>query len=122
MQITAARNDVPFFALFGEDGCGHRGDQFGLMLTIAINRDQHVITVFQCELKCGPECGTISLILGMSHHLDTGLPGQHLGSAIGRPIIHHQDIRAVAADLLENPVNVRRLVIDRQGGQQTKSH
>lgn len=121
LEVTAAGDDVEFTALLIESGC-EGGDQFGLMLAIAVDGDEGVVVMGFREFKRGTKCSPVALIGIVGDDLNVGKMREPFRSTVGGPIIHDEDVLAIFPDLSEDGIQGGGLVIDRNGGQNPFFH
>ena len=109
LEVAAARYDV------GLGGLGHEPRNHArLVLAVAIDGNQHVVSVFERKIECRYERRAIAAILRMRHHLHVASSGQQLRRAVARTVIDDEHIRRVTQHFIQHGRNVIDFVVNRQ--------
>src|SRR5579875_201903 len=85
------------------------------MLTVAIHRYQHLDVLLPGIGKGRDQGSTVTAIDGMREDFQARQTCQNVGGAISGAVVDDQNARAVTTDLLNDALNVRRFVVDRNG-------
>ena len=117
-QVATPRGKIGFFhhAQFHEVG-----DQLRLVLTVAIDRDQDLVTAGDRVVKCRPEPSR-SRGLRMGDHVNIVPRGQEFRRAVGRTVVDHEHFTAVVERSGNDGAHMLHFVVYRQGCQHAHVH
>ena len=108
-QVATARNDIRI-----EAGVDKTRDALGLMLTIAVERYQILVIMFDGITKSRLERCSVTAVGRVADHLYLRPALQVIRRLVAGAIVDDQHVFSVLGDLCQNSVYILRLVVDRQ--------
>jgi hypothetical protein len=112
LEIAAPGNDV------GLGQVRHDlGDERGLVLSVAVERDQAIVSRLDRPLEGATESGAVAPVPLVPDDLDGREGAEQPRSPVGRSIIDHQDVVGIPQDLGQDGLEVGFLVVDRDRGE-----
>src|SRR5205807_7330833 len=106
-KIAATRDNVGIVDRFEQ-----HGNARGLVLAVAIHRNQNVNAPLQRIGERRDECCAITPVLGVRNNLNISLLGQECRGAVGGAVVNDEDVRCMTTDFAEDVLDVPFFVVD----------